>query len=131
VIGNQGTVRMSTNLVNWTKVSCPSKQSFYGAATQNGQLVIVGLQGSILRSQIIPNMAPINILSYAQADGENVFLVVGAPDQRFTLDSSSDLINWTTGPRLDLIYGSGTLVFLTQLGSNAPSSQYYRATLVP
>jgi len=36
--------------------------------------------------------------------GENVFLVAGVVDQQFTLDTSTDLVNWTTGPMLDLQY---------------------------
>ena len=92
---------------------------------------VVCLQGSILRSQVIPNLTPPTIVTYSQSSGENTFLVAGVPDQQFTLDSSSDLSNWTTGPLLDLIYGSGTLVFIIPEATNAPAAQYYRATLVP
>ena len=132
IVGNQGTVLASANFLNWTNVGCITYQSLYGAAAQNGQLVVVGLQGTILRSQIIPNLtSPIFFYYYAQASGENVFYVSGAPDQQFTLDSSTNLKTWSTGPLLDLIYGSGTLTFLTSLGTNPPPSQFYRATLVP
>jgi hypothetical protein len=130
VVGNQGTVLASTNLSKWTRVFLPSSQSLYGAAARNGQLVVVGYQGSILRSQVVPNLTPVRFLSFGQSDGLNVFLVAGLPDQSFTLDSSNDLVHWTTGPRLDLIYGSGTLVFLVAQASNAPPAQYYRATLL-
>jgi hypothetical protein len=131
IVGNNGTVLASTNFLNWTNLGTITLQSLYGAATQNGQLVVVGLQGSILRSQVIPDLSPIQFISYAQSDGDNVFSVAGDPDQQFTLDSSTNLVNWTTGPPLDLIYGSGTLVFYTQLGTNPPPCQYYRATLAP
>jgi hypothetical protein len=66
--------------------------------------------------------------------GNNVtlcFYVSGYPDQQFTLDSSTNLKSWTTGPLLILIYGSGPLTFLTGLGANPPHAQFYRATLVP
>jgi hypothetical protein len=132
IVGNNGTVLASTNFVNWANVGCITSQSLYGAATQNGQLVVVGLQGTILRSQIVPNLtSPIFFYDYAQASGENIFYVAGNPDQRFTLDSSTNLANWTTGPLLDLIYSSGTLTFITSLGTNPPPRQFYRATLVP
>lgn len=131
VVGNNGTVLASTNFLNWTNVGIITSQSLYGAATQNGQLLVVGLQGSILRSQIIPNLTPPTIVNFSQSSGENIFLVAGVPDQEFTLDTSADLSSWTTGPMLDLIYGSGTLVFITQTGTNSPPTQYYRATLVP
>ena len=132
IVGNQGTVLASSNYLNWTNVGCITYQSLYGAAAQNGQLVVVGLQGTILRSQIIPNLtSPIFFYFYAQAAGQNIFYVSGAPDQQFTLDSSTNLKSWTTGPLLDLIYGSGTLTFFTGLGTNPPPAQFYRATLVP
>ena len=132
IVGNNGTVLASTNFVNWTNVGCITSQSLYGAATQNGQLVAVGLQGTILRSQIVPNLtSPIFFYYYAQSSGENIFYVAGNPDQQFTLDSSTNLINWTTGPLLDLIYGDGTLTFITSLGADPPPRQFYRATLVP
>lgn len=131
-VGNQGTVLASSDFSTWTNVGCITYQSLYGAAAQNGQLVVVGLQGTILRSQIIPNLSsPIFFYYYAQASGQNIFYISGYPDQQFTLDSSTNLKSWTTGPLLDLIYGSGTLTFLTGLGSNPPRAQFYRATLVP
>ena len=43
VAGNNGTVLASTNLANWTNIGAITPQSFYGAATQSGQLVLVGL----------------------------------------------------------------------------------------
>jgi hypothetical protein len=131
VVGNNGTVLASTNLVNWNHVGNISSLSLYGAASQNGQLVAVGLEGTILRSQVIPNLMPIKFVSYGQSAGQNVFVVAGQPDQQFTLDSSIDLTNWTTGPTLDLIYGSGTLLFITSAPTNEPPAQFFRATLVP
>jgi hypothetical protein len=131
IVGNNGTVLASIDFVNWTNIGCITAQSLYGAATQNGQLVVVGLQGTILRSQILPDLTPVDFVGYQQAGDQNLFLVAGQPDQRFTLDSSTNLMSWVTGPVLDLIYGSGTLVFLTNLGTNPPPTQFYRATLVP
>lgn len=131
VVGNNGTVLASTNLAVWNPVGTITGLSLYGAASQNGQLVTVGLQGTILRSQVIPNLTPVSFVSYDQLAGQNVFVVAGHPDQQFTLDSSNDLTNWLTGPTLDLIYGSGTLLFITQAPTNEPPAQFYRATLVP
>jgi hypothetical protein len=138
IVGNNGTVLASTDFVNWTNVGCITYQSLYGAATQNGQLVAVGLEGTILRSQIVPNLtSPIFFYYCAQSSGENIFAVSGYPDQSFTLDSCTNLTSssnstaWTTGPTIDLVYGSGTLTFITSLGANPPPRQFYRATLVP
>jgi hypothetical protein len=52
-------------------------------------------------------------------------------DQKFTLDSGTNLVNWVTGPLLDLIYGDGTLIFYQSLPTNPPYAQFYRCTLVP
>lgn len=131
VVGNNGTVLASTNWVNWTNIGTITGLSLYGAATENGQLLTVGLSGSILRSQVLPDLNPLNIINYTQASGLNVFTVAGDPDQRFTLDSSTNFVNWTTGPLLDLIYGSGTLTFLIPEATNAPTNQFFRATISP
>jgi hypothetical protein len=131
VVGNGGTVLGSANMVTWTNVPSTTGRSLYGAASQNGQLVAAGLQGTILRSQVIPDLTPLIFVSYTQANDQNIFLVAGKPDQQFTLDSSLDLTNWTTGPRLDLIYGSGTLLFITPASTNGAPAQYFRARLVP
>ena len=131
VVGNNGTVLISTNLVNWTALPNITSLSLYGAATRNGQLLTAGLEGTILRSQIVPNQTPVQFISYAQDNGENVFVVAGQPDQQFTLDTSNDLTNWVTGPTLDLIYGSGTLLFLTPADTNGAPAQFFRATLIP
>lgn len=131
VVGNNGTVLASSDFITWSNVPTITGLSLYGAASQNGQLVTVGLEGTILRSQIIPDLTPVSFVSYAQAGGQNVFVVAGHPDQQFTLDSSNDLTNWTTGPTLDLIYGSGTLLFITPAQTNQPGTQFFRATVVP
>jgi hypothetical protein len=131
VVGNQGVVLASTNFVNWTNIGTITTKSLEGAATQNGQLVVVGFEGAILRSQIVPVLTPVNFISYAQSDAYNLFSVAGVVDQQFTLDSSTNLVTWVTGPLLDLIYGDGTLVFYQSLPTNPPPAQFYRCTLVP
>jgi hypothetical protein len=131
VVGNQGVVLTSTNFINWTNIGTITTKSLDGAATQNGQLVVVGFEGSILRSQVVPVMTPVNFISYGQSGGYNVFSVSGVVDQQFTLDSTTNLLDWITGPKLDLIYGSGTLLFYESLPPKPPSAQYYRCTLVP
>jgi hypothetical protein len=131
VVGDQGVVLASTNLVNWTSIATITTKSLYGAATQNGQLVVVGFEGSILRSQVVPMLTPVNFISYQQSGGYNIFSVSGVVDQQFTLDSSTNFVNWTTGPLLDLIYGDGTLIFYQSQPGNPPPYLFYRCTLAP
>ena len=132
VVGNNGTVLASTNFVNWSNVPAVTRLSLYGAAAQNGQLVVVGLDGVILRSPVLPPTNAVSILSYSQVDNENVFLLSGGLDQECTLDSVTNLLgNWTTGPRLDFLYGDGTLEVVQPLGSEPPNPQFFRCTVVP
>jgi hypothetical protein len=131
VVGDQGIVLASTNFINWTNAGTITTKSLDGAATQNGQLVVVGFEGSILRSQVVPDLTPVNFVSYGQTGGYNVFSVAGVVGQQFTLDSSSNLLNWATGPKLELIYGDGTLIFYQSLPPMPPTNQFYRCTLVP
>lgn len=130
VVGNQGLVLASTDFVHWTNIGAITTKSLEGAATQNGQLVVVGFEGAILRSQIIPVTTPVNFISYAQSGGYNLFSIAGVVDQQFSLDSSTNLLNWTTGLPLDLYYGDGTLIFYSTAPTNAPK-QFYRCTLLP
>ena len=129
VVGNQGVVLASTNLLDWTNIGTVTTKSLEGAATQNGQLVVVGFQGSILRSQVFPILTPVNFISFGQTAGYNVFSVAGVVGQQFTLDSSTNLVNWVTGPLLDLIYGNGTLIFYNAVSSPTPAAQSFRCTL--
>jgi hypothetical protein len=131
VVGDQGVVLASTNFVNWTNIGAITTKSLDGAATQNGQLVVVGFEGSILRSQVFPILTPVNFVSFGQSGGYNVFSVAGVVGQQFTLDSTSNLVNWVTGPLQDLIYGDGTLIFYESLPAIPPSAQFYRCTLAP
>ena len=131
IVGTQGTVLSSTNLAAWTNLGTITEKSLYAAANQNGQLVIVGIEGVILRSQVVPELSSVDFLDFSRADGVNVFSVTGQADQQFTLDSSADLVHWATGPLLELLYSSGTLLFIQNTCTNAPSPQFYRTTLVP
>jgi hypothetical protein len=132
VVGNYGTVLASADLNIWTNVPLITPRSLYGAATQNGQLVVVGLEGAILRSQIVPLTNAVNFLAYSQADNENIFLLSGIVDQQCTLDYSTNLSGaWNTGPLLNFYYGDGTLELIQPLPLNAPTQQFYRCTLVP
>lgn len=131
VVGNQGVVLASTNFITWTNLGTITTRSLDGVVTQNGQLVAVGFQGTIVRSQVVPVTTPVNFTEFAQSAGYNLFSVHGTVDQHFTLDSSTNLVNWVTGPLQDLIYGDGTLIFYQSLSTNPPPAQFYRCTVTP
>lgn len=139
IVGTHGTVLVSSNLTAWTSIGTITRKSLYGVATDSRQLVSVGLEGAILRSQVVPDRTPLSILSYARVMPtnqplQNVFLFGGKPDQRFTLDYRSHFgrTNWITGASLEIVDGSGTLYYVeTLFGTNRPAAEFYRATLPP
>lgn len=139
-IGTGGTVLTSTNTVNWTSRGTITGKHLYGVATDSKQLAVVGVEGVILRCQVVPDSTPVRFLNYARIETSppgtvaNLYLFGGAPDQRFTLDRATNVVQsaWTTGPLLEITDGSGTLYYLEYLsGPSLPPTEFYRATLSP
>ena len=136
----QGTVLTSTNAVDWTNRGTITLKSLFAAATDSEQLIVVGIEGIILRSQVVPNLTPVSILSYSRFESDdsttvnNLFLFGGEADQQFTLDSrlAFDTNTWVTGLRLEFYDGSDTFYYLeTMPATNAPPQRFYRGTLTP
>jgi hypothetical protein len=90
----------------------------------------VGAEGAIVRSQVIPDLTPVQFLSFSHSSNLNAYLLAGHPDQRFTLDRSVSLTNWTRGPLFEFLDSSGTLLIL-EPRTNPPVRQFYRATVWP
>ena len=131
VVGVQGTVLASTNTTNWTYVGTITEKSLYGVACHNGQLVATGVEGSIVRSQVIPDPTPIRFLQFSRQNNQNLYLLAGKPDQRFTLDRSLSLTDWVPGLVLEFFDRSGTLLLLDAATTNPPPTEFYRATATP
>lgn len=140
VIGANGTLLTSSNLVHWINRGTVTQKPLWGLTTDGKQMIVVGVEGVILRSQIVPDLTPVSFLDYARvttngpSPAYNVFLFGGKADQRFTLDRATNLVGaaWTTGPRLEIFDGSGTLYYLeTVSGTNIPPLEFYRTTLSP
>ena len=130
VIGANGTLLTSSDLESWQAKGTITGLSLYGALANNGQLLAVGLEGIILRKEIVARTSPI-LLRWERvvaADGEvtNNFDFRGFPGQRFSLDRSPDLKEWEPGPELELLDGSGVLEY-----SNTTRAEweFYRAKL--
>jgi hypothetical protein len=141
VVGNSGTVLTSSNAVNWSNVGTITRKNLYAATTDSRQLVTVGIEGVILRNQVVPNTNAIRILSFDHVSTfgpsgktiQNVFLFGGKTDQQFTLDYRGNFETnvWIAGPLLEFFEGSGTLFYLETLTStNPPLREFYRATLL-
>jgi hypothetical protein len=128
-VGNQGTVLSSPDAVVWTDRGTITGKSLFGAATGGGMLVTVGVEGVILRSQVVPFDTPVNFLRFPRRPDESIFLFSGKAGQRFSLGRSFDLTNWTDSPPLE-IDDTGTLLFLESL-TNAAPIQFFRAAPKP
>ena len=140
VVGLSGTVLTSSNLANWTPRGTLTKKPLYSTATDAGQLVVVGVEGVILRSPVVPSSDPVSTLAYSRVTTNgpspvyNVFLFGGHTDQRFRLDRVTNVVDrtWIAGPELEIFDGSGTLYYIeTITGTNIPSTEFYRTTLLP
>jgi hypothetical protein len=128
-VGKQGTVLSSSNALDWVDRGTITLKSLYTAATDSQRLLTAGVEGVILRSQIVPDLTPVEILGYSRIKPtnlpqvvQNLFLFGGKPDQRFTLNACAALgtNHWEDNQQLEFVDPSGTLYFLqTLLESNA------------
>ena len=130
VVGANGTVLTSPDLESWEAKGTISGLSLYGALANDGQLLSVGLEGIILRKEIVPRTTPILIRweRAVAADGgiTNNFGFQGFPGQRFSLDRSPDLKTWEPGPDLELLDGSGVLEYSN---TSSAAREFYRTKL--
>ena len=128
IAGNQDTMLISTDTTNWVNSGTITMKSLSGLVIYQGQLVTVGSEGVIIRSQLIPATTPVNVSSYARVSGEDIFLFTGQPDQQFYLNSSTNLSTWSQGPLLELLGSSGTLLYSSSVATNAPQ-RFFRTSL--
>ena len=130
VVGANGTVLTSPDLESWEAKGTISGLSLYGALANDGQLLSVGLEGIILRKEIVSRTTPILIRwdRAVAADGgiTNNFGFQGFPGQRFSLDRSVNLKTWEPGPDLELLDGSGVLEYSN---TSSAAREFYRAKL--
>jgi hypothetical protein len=127
VVGNQGTVLTSTDGATWAHdTSIITGKSLYSATALREQLIIAGVEGVILRSQIGAFPAPVRLLNYPRSEAEQLFLFVGAPDQRFRLDRGPTVSDWSAETELQITDPSGALLYLSSK-TNAPAGQFFRS----
>lgn len=106
------------------------------------QLVLTGVEGVVLRNQVVPSITPVNILGYDQSlvaetnlvTSYELFLFGGEPDQFFAFQSSTNLAtsSWTTNATLELFDASGTIYLLRSRDqTNTPPQEFYWTMLEP
>jgi hypothetical protein len=139
-VGKSGTVLSSSNLVTWTSRGTITQKSLYGAATDGAQLIVLGLEGCILRSQVVPDLTPVDFVEFEHFPStnaptmQNLFLFGGRPDQRFVLERCRTLddAQWTNSIPLEILDSSGTLYYLeTEPLTNTLPRAHYRTRLTP
>jgi len=136
--GTFGTLLSSTNGVDWSAESLITYKSLFGIGTDGSNLLAVGVEGVILRANVVPDLTPIQILDYSYlvdpmaGEAQNLFLFGGHPYQRFTLERRFALDDdpWLAGPDFEITGNSGTLYYLETFPlTNAPAAQLFQATL--
>ncbi|MFO1501415.1 MAG: hypothetical protein U1G07_24005 [Verrucomicrobiota bacterium] len=128
-VGAQGVVLSSSDAITWSDEGTITGKSLFGASTYAGMLVLVGTEGVILRSQVETLNTPVNFVQFPHGAQETLFLFAGQAGQKFTLDRSTNLNLWLTGPVLEL-NDSGSLLH-SDSGANATQQQFFRTTAKP
>ena len=132
IAGNQGAFLVSTNATNWSYLGTVTRKSLYGLVIHSNQLVTVGSEGVIIRSQLVPPATPVSITRYSRSTGQDLFLFSGQPDQQFYLRNSGSVVTnaaytWTNSPQLEFYDSTGTLLYLEEAEeTNASPRQFYR-----
>ena len=133
-VGVQGTVLVKTNGGGWAPADSITQRSLYGIShNETGQLVTVGIEGAILRTQLTLPQDPISFLSFDSQTNRLTFLMTGVTGQRFALDRTDDVsspTNWILGPTLEFLDPSGTLLYVEDQGTNIPPAREFRARQV-
>lgn len=131
VAGNQGTVLRSTDLVTWTPSPLPTKKSLFGLASSGGQLVVAGVEGALLRMQLTPDTTPVQFVDYGKVLNQSLVLLSGNTDQKFALETSSNLVDWVEGVTFEIVDRSGTLLIKQSIDTNTTTREFYRARMSP
>lgn len=130
--GTQGVLLRSRNLKDWEQVPMITGKALYGMATDGPQAVVAGAEGAILRALVAPELFPvtISVFWHAHTAGDSVadvFVFGGRPGQKFQLESSTNLLDWSVAGGLE-IGSAGARSF------GVPSSvgpRFYRTTALP
>ena len=129
VVGGQGTVLGSRDCVAWTRLSTLTSKSLLALAHLDGRLLAFGADGSILRAVVRPFPEPVHLAQWPHQPSESVFLATGEPGQLFRLDRGTNLLEWSSGPLLEIPEDASSLIFLDSR-TNAPELQLFRAKQV-
>ncbi|MEY3276500.1 MAG: hypothetical protein RL153_1768, partial [Verrucomicrobiota bacterium] len=125
-VGGQGTVLGSRDAVTWSRLGTLTSKSLQSVVHLDGRLLAMGADGSILRAVVRPFPDPVALAQWPHQPSESVFLATGEPGQWFRLDRSTNLLEWTAGPLLEIPEDALSLLFVDST-TNAPALQLYLA----
>ena len=126
IAGSQGTVLHSADGVNWIQDDqLITGKSMYGLATQDIQLIAVGIEGAILRTRLAPYLNPVEIVKYPHSPLENEFIFRGELDQRFRLDQGPSVNALKLGPILSIPNPDGLMIYRDPEARGSDARIYY------
>jgi hypothetical protein len=112
VAGSGGMIASSTDATSWSASKTITANSLYGAATDGEQIIMVGIDGMIIRKRIRQAETPVNIISYDHVGPNSVFLFGVAADQQFVLEESSSVTGpWYPSAFLEMSEPGGVLIY--------------------
>jgi len=95
-VGNAGWVGFSTDGQNWISKTSGTQSDLTDITTQNGGYLMVGSHAMVLVSLPVPSPT-ILVESLLKLPGAGLqFTVNGQPDKVLDIQSSTDLVNWTS-----------------------------------
>lgn len=129
-IGARGTWIASTDGSLWSSQPLFTSKSLYSLASNGSQLLAVGVDGALLRNQWLPKLDPIYVqYTYAQTSSTlrtHSFQVAGSQDQVFSIDSSTNLVDWTLGPTFEVSDPADVISHSETTDSSVPQT-FFRA----
>lgn len=125
VAGNQGTILGSSDSIHWSSLPTITTKALLGLSHINGRLLACGADGAILRTIVTPLPSLPTLVQWPQLPTNRLFLVTGELDQLVHLDFSTNLLDWTSSPRLEITDPATGLFYLNQT-PNDPANQFFR-----
>ena len=129
VAGSAGLILTSPDLVTWTMTRSITSKSLYSAVTDGEQLIMAGLEGVIIRNQLVPISSPVNFVAMGETSAGRLFLFDGVVDQQFELEETPDLnTTWMPAASLEILSTAGTLIY--EHPADASRSKFFRTRLL-
>jgi hypothetical protein len=139
-VGLSGKVLVSSDGHTWLDEGTLTRKTLYAAFTDHERLIVAGDEGVILRTPVLSGTTPVEFLGYSREpapDGEtweNLFLMSGRTDQRFTLDHAPAVEGqeWVSGPPLEFRDSTGTLLYWESVPvGETPALEFHRTKSLP